>query len=122
MPITYGKVTSKKPKDPAKKKAAQSKESTDEEIEILEAEEPCSICRSPVSSEDRVTCFKPGCRLISHLICLAKSFRKDDMILPIEGSCPICASNLLWGDLIRKKIGCNMHLDEEDAESDSSDD
>jgi hypothetical protein len=122
MPITYGKVVSKRLKSTGKTSQKMKN------LEILENDVTyadttyCEICSETVDEEDKITCVQPGCTLISHLICLAELFRKDDMILPVEGSCPVCHVNVLWGDLIRKKIGCAMHFNEEDDESYSSDD
>ncbi|XP_031781613.1 structure-specific endonuclease subunit slx1 isoform X2 [Nasonia vitripennis] len=117
MPIGYGKVASKKPKDASKAKAAK----LDAAASTEKKEEKCSLCSKCVESEDRLSCVQPGCQLVAHLICLAESFKRDEMILPLEGVCPLCDTNVLWGDLIRKKIGCNMHLDDEENNSDSSD-
>lgn len=125
MPITFGKVTSKKPKDTTKKKGSKNKKVDEKEEEKEMKLSLCAICKSIVNDEDLITCLQTNCTLISHLVCLAESFTKDDMILPVEGCCPICSTSLLWGDLIRKKIGCNMHLndeEEDDINSDFSDD
>ena len=124
MPITYGKVTSKKPKE-----AVASKNSNKKQVGKLEncssdvkSEEICSVCSTSLLEDDKITCLKPDCSMISHIICLAEHFCKDDdMVLPVEGNCPLCKSNLLWGDLIRKKIGCNMHLDDDAEYSDNDD-
>jgi len=72
----------------------------------------CFLCGSNMMEKDSVTCVKPKCLLIVHLICLAKEFCKDGMILPIDGICPACKSNVLWGELIRKKKGCYQDLEE----------
>lgn len=119
MPIGYGKVTSRKPKDASKGKKAK----LDAVAALMEKkeEEKCLLCSKSVESEDRISCVKPGCQLVAHLICLAGAFKQDEMILPVEGVCPVCDTSVLWGDLIRKKIGCNMHLDEEENNCESSD-
>ncbi|XP_011498336.1 PREDICTED: structure-specific endonuclease subunit slx1 [Ceratosolen solmsi marchali] len=121
MPIAYGKITSK----PLKNAHEGSQKSKEMEIPVNKVtnmdETYCQICLSMVEEEDAITCVEPNCSLISHLICLAEHFRKDDMILPIEGCCPACNVDILWGDLIRKKLGCTMHFDEENDESYFSD-
>ncbi|XP_012243145.1 structure-specific endonuclease subunit slx1 [Bombus impatiens] len=108
MPICHGKVISKKIKK------------TNDTIETLdESSIICSICNAPLdATKQAVSCIKPSCSLISHLICLAQLFRKGNMILPIEGTCPICNTNVLWGDLIRKKIGCYGNLQEVSSDED----
>lgn len=124
MPISFCNVTSK-----SIKKKKTDKKSTDDNVgDESVAEETlsdiCFRCETLVKSRDRITCIKPGCDLVGHLRCLAKVFRTDQHLLPIEGDCPRCKSNVLWGDLIRKKIGCNLHLqmDKKDEQVDSSDD
>ncbi|KYN02485.1 Structure-specific endonuclease subunit slx1 [Cyphomyrmex costatus] len=117
MPICYGKVTSCKVK--------QTQNTNEDDILLQESQLPmkkslfCSLCGLSVIEKDSVTCIKPKCLLIVHLICLAKEFCKDnvDMILPIEGTCPTCKSNVLWGDLVRKKNGCYRNFEEIDTVS-----
>ncbi|CAB0039920.1 unnamed protein product [Trichogramma brassicae] len=110
MPITYGKVTSRK-----KKTTTTTTTSNDKAKEAVLA---VLGTRDDGSSRD---CIKPDCGLVAHLVCLAKLFCKESGdILPVEGSCPICATDALWGDLIRKKIGCNLHIDADVDESGSS--
>ncbi|XP_063979853.1 structure-specific endonuclease subunit slx1 [Diachasmimorpha longicaudata] len=114
MPISYGKVTSSK----HHRKLRDNHNNKEPVIEdsLLSI---CDICYMILDKTDKVMCIKEDCQLIAHIICLAKEFIKDDKILPIEGNCPACKSNLLWGHVIRKKIGSNMHLNE--FHSDSSD-
>ncbi|XP_034175223.1 structure-specific endonuclease subunit SLX1 [Osmia lignaria lignaria] len=105
MPICCGKVISQK-----------IKKVNDEELNgtqtLKKSSTVCSICGLFLEKKELVTCVKPNCLLEAHLICLAKVFCKDNMILPIEGTCPTCNTNVLWGDLIRKKIGCYENLQE----------
>ncbi|XP_046819498.1 structure-specific endonuclease subunit slx1 isoform X1 [Vespa crabro] len=107
MPICYGKVIPRKvtKRSPRKEKAIESQMEEDYIPVLL-----CSICGLISEKNESVTCIKPSCRLIAHLICLAQHFCKDDQILPIEGTCPSCNTNVLWGDLIRKMIGCYQDL------------
>ncbi|XP_014204863.1 structure-specific endonuclease subunit slx1 [Copidosoma floridanum] len=127
MPIVYGKVVSKKPEGASNKTDESEKAKNrgkENEIDNDAEESVCSICSTWVDKGDRITCIKLSCRLVSHLVCLAESFTGGTgMILPVEGSCPLCHSEVLWGDLIRKKIGCNMHYngEEDDDESDYGD-
>ncbi|XP_020280736.1 structure-specific endonuclease subunit slx1 [Pseudomyrmex gracilis] len=119
MPICYGKVTSCKNKRTQRSKADDivSKELRGEDSLMF-----CSLCGSIMTERDSVSCVQPKCLLIAHLICLAKMFCKNEtMILPIEGSCPACRTNVLWGDLVRKKNGCYQTLRETSTDSSSSD-
>lgn len=112
MPICYGKVTS------CKIKPTQGIKTDN----ILSQESIfCFFCGSSMTERESVACIKPNCLLIAHLICLAKEFSKDAMILPIEGTCPTCKTNILWGDLIRKKNGCYQNLEKTNADFSSSD-
>lgn len=112
MPICYGKVAS------CKIKPTQGIKTDN----ILSQESIfCFFCGSSMTEKDSVACIKPNCLLIAHLICLAKEFSKDAMIVPIEGTCPTCKTNILWGDLIRKKNGCYQNLEKTNADFSSSD-
>ena len=110
MPITHGPVISKKLNVNKNNKKSQAQPS---EPQAGPSIVYCLLCDLPVEDDDKITCVIPGCPLIVHIICLAENFRKDDMILPIDGDCPACNTNVLWGDLIRKMIGCNLHLSED---------
>lgn len=115
MPICYGKVTSRKVKQSQR---------TEDNVLSQEPHFPvgklCFLCAAAITEMDSIACIKPKCILTAHLICLAKAFCKDGMILPIEGTCPICKTNVLWGDLIRKKNGCYQNLRETNTDSASS--
>jgi len=118
MPICYGKVTSCRVKQTQKTRANNVLSN----VITKESSLFCSLCGSSIMEVDSVNCVQPNCPLIAHLICLAKLFCKDGMILPIEGICPACGNNVLWGDLIRKKNGCYQDLLETNTDSSSSDD
>lgn len=119
MPISYGKVVSRS----LNKKSSKRKE---KELPAEPEEDPtimlCSLCDSYVTADDRVTCVKVSCHLMTHLICLAKLFTNEKTLLPVDGDCPSCNTNVLWGDLIRKKIGCDLHLKDTITKSGESDD
>jgi len=118
MPICYGKVTSRKVKRAQRTKTNDvSSNMTTKESLLF-----CSLCGSNMMEVDSVDCVQPNCLLIAHLVCLAKLFCKDGMILPIEGTCPACGNNVLWGDLIRKKNGCYQSLFKTNTDSSSSND
>lgn len=120
MPICYGKVISCKPK-PAQGIKADNILSQESQLLVEESPIFCFLCGSSMIEKDSVACIKPNCLLIAHLICLAKVFSKDKMILPIEGTCPTCKTSVLWGDLIRKKNGCYQNLGEINTDFSSSD-
>lgn len=111
MPVSCGKVISQK----VKKTHTEgiNKMETLEESSIF-----CSICSLYLEKKELVSCIKPDCLLVAHLICLADIFCKNGMILPIEGTCPVCNTNVLWGDLIRKKVGCYGNIKEVSSSDD----
>lgn len=108
MPICCGKVISQK----VKKTQGGNRLPTNEFLQF------CSICDVVLEEKQSVSCIKPSCLLVAHLVCLAKLFCKDNMILPVEGVCPECKTSVLWGDLIRKKIGCYGNLQEVSSSDD----
>ncbi|XP_011297977.1 structure-specific endonuclease subunit slx1 [Fopius arisanus] len=112
MPVIHGKVMSRKPQGNANGKNGEVTE--DSEISI------CDICYMTLDITDKVTCVRADCDLIAHIICLAKEF-DHERILPVSGTCPACKGHLLWGDVIRKKIGCHIHLNENQDSTDDSD-
>ncbi len=96
MPIEEGRVISKKIASPSKEKVALSSS-------LLK----CDICHQMMDS-DILNCINANCTLKAHILCLASHFLKSEpnRMLPLEGSCPSCSSDLLWADLIRKLKGC----------------
>ncbi|XP_015438754.1 PREDICTED: structure-specific endonuclease subunit slx1 [Dufourea novaeangliae] len=111
MPMCCGKVISQKIKK-SQNGALNGMEASSESSII------CSVCGLLVQYRELVQCIKPSCLLEAHLICLADIFCKNDSIVPVEGICPACNSNILWGDLIRKKIGCYGNLQEASSSDD----
>lgn len=120
MPLVYGKVIIKKKK--IKKFLHNYDNDDDIFFSVIDNNSitVCSICNNLIDDNDnsnedsdKVRCLKPVCKFVSHLICLAKKFNDNHlMILPIEGNCPECGINVLWGDLIRKMKGCYKDLTE----------
>jgi len=63
-----------------------------------------------------------------HIICLSKYFlnnTEQHYIIPIDGSCPSCKKNLLWGEIIQKKytnqalfLTTNKYQNESDDDED----
>ncbi|XP_054280325.1 structure-specific endonuclease subunit slx1 [Macrosteles quadrilineatus] len=95
MPITIGPVRSKKVITSTTEVPTSSTKT-------------CLICNETIPIEDLVQCVTPGCSLHSHLLCLASLFigNNSQNLLPVEGYCPQCNTYVLWGDIIRKRIGC----------------
>ncbi len=98
MPICHGRVKIKK----IPKSAATIDQLVDGIVPVH-----CKICYDHVKLENVVKCISPNCRFIGHLKCLAKCFLEPGQYVPIQGICPSCKKNVLWGDLIRKKNGCS---------------
>lgn len=77
----------------------------------------CKICYDYTKPENSVSCISPNCRFVGHLRCLAEIMLEPGQYVPIQGSCPSCKKNVLWGDLIRKKNGCSDLVNCSDFES-----
>ena len=64
-------------------------------------------------SSNMVKCPLPGCKMAAHTLCLAQQFLAVEgakELIPVEGSCPGCKQAILWGDIIRYKMGCYQNL------------
>ena len=69
----------------------------------------CAVCRGPIAPPGHmaVCCPQAHCAMASHLSCLAHAFLRRDAtapeaMLPTHGSCPACATELRWADLVRE--------------------
>nr|XP_033333813.1 structure-specific endonuclease subunit slx1 isoform X1 [Megalopta genalis] len=114
MPICCGKIISQK----IQTKAQNGANNGSENLDLDNCTTFCSVCGLLVKGKESVHCVKPSCQLVAHLICLANLFCKDGMLLPVDGTCPSCHTNVLWGDLIRKKFGCYGDLKEVNDDDD----
>ncbi|XP_022109487.1 structure-specific endonuclease subunit slx1-like [Acanthaster planci] len=125
MPIAFGPVTSIKMHSKQKKKLGTkstqdeggSSEGTQEEEEMVEmtqaAKKRCAVCLKRLQAESTLSCVHPTCSMEAHILCLAGKFLRHaggDYLLPVDGNCPVCKQNVLWGDLIRKMRGCYSNL------------
>lgn len=74
----------------------------------------CSLCKTVLLPTSSVYCLNPGCKGRFHMICLSRHFlcnsANHSQLIPIEGACPCCETNLLWGDLIRESQGFHQYL------------
>ncbi|KAH9219447.1 hypothetical protein DL95DRAFT_331228 [Leptodontidium sp. 2 PMI_412] len=73
----------------------------------FEQEGSCSICHNPLEHDAGIytICPSPGCEAVTHITCLSKHFLKDaedDILLPIEGTCPSCNQELRWVDVVKE--------------------
>lgn len=75
----------------------------------------CNLCDKKIFGTESIICVNEDCRMTFHILCLAKYFLKNEkcftdtqpeeyteQIVPVEGTCPVCESVILWGDLIHK--------------------
>lgn len=113
MPICHGRVKIKKIP-----KVGEMEKLLSDVTTIL-----CKICYNFVEADEYVSCISPNCLFVGHLRCLAKLLLEPGQYVPIQGICPSCKKNVLWGDLIRKKNGCSdlEKCDESDIDEDTDD-
>lgn len=69
----------------------------------------CGVCRKSANglSTMVVICPVESCGTVSHLACLSKRFLFEDdssegALIPLEGSCPGCRTNLKWSTLMKE--------------------
>lgn len=113
MIICFGRVITKRHR--TTDAAALESGSNEEMISTLDK---CVLCSTEIESGDGgLSCINRGCTLKAHSVCLANEFLRSepDSVLPIEGTCPCCGKQMLWGDLIRRFNGA---LDVADASDD----
>lgn len=109
MPVVYGNVISKKLSiqdgPPRNESTSPDGGSNDDLLLLLSS---CGLCRNPAEKADSVSCVDPTCNFIGHILCVSNHFLSADKenLIPVQGNCPRCNVNTLWGDLVRKKRGC----------------
>ncbi len=127
MPIVYGPVTVVDLNKNNKKIAKQDSSDNSNEISSTQSSKGgCYLCKQFFNSSllNTLRCIK--CHVENHQVCLAKHFLRFEPghLVPLEGDCPKCKQLLLWGDLLRFKIGCYKNLEctilegEDDEEED----
>ncbi|KAK9850992.1 hypothetical protein MYU51_011125 [Penicillium brevicompactum] len=68
----------------------------------------CTVCNQSVTpnTEQIVVCPQPDCRGTSHLLCLSSSFlvatNEPDLLVPAQGSCPLCEKIVQWPTMMRE--------------------
>ena len=105
MPIVFGPVKSKKVEKPPALPGSERDQA-----------DRCNVCQLVVSEAERLVCLYPRCEAVSHVLCLAETFTQPDQIIPVQGLCPTCGGEQLWGNLVRKRRGCFENLDEEEED------
>jgi len=82
------------------------KTSLEKSLEVTRSENiTCGICKSNLdANKDQVIICSSTCRSTFHSSCLARTFLeqsgKPDVMLPLNGNCPSCHTNLSWSDLM----------------------
>lgn len=86
-----------------------------------ESNRSCGVCKKSAHSSSTmvVVCPVETCKTISHLSCLSKRFLFEDdeaegALIPMEGSCPGCRTNLKWATLM-KELSLRTYGEEEIA-------
>ncbi|CAL1526323.1 unnamed protein product [Lymnaea stagnalis] len=119
IPVVFGPVVSKQIGKQKKSKSQSSQlppscQPADDKDLPFSNNTFCAVCCIRIQKDDKtLNCLHPSCAMVAHIICLAKHFLDDPAkLLPIEGKCPSCQVNLLWGELVRHKKGCHQNLSE----------
>lgn len=110
MPICVGPVKSKKIK---KLDELSSQNESDTTFYY------CFICKDLIESGKELKCLNSNCDLVSHIICLSKCYLSTGQYVPVDGNCPKCKNNFLWGEIIRKYKGCYGKVKTNEYSSDS---
>jgi hypothetical protein len=100
MEIVFGQIK-------AQFKTTSQKENNREIVELVSRQQECHLCLGEIKNlkEERVFCVNPSCKLVVHMMCLAKRCLEPGHFVPIKGKCVICDCSFLWNDIIRKKNG-----------------
>lgn len=111
MPICHGPVISKKlAKNKLTQDSQQYSQKSNQDItpnDIM----LCYICFKPIESTKAMTCLNSDCSVMCHITCMSSCFLSTGEYVPIEGSCPKCKNQYLWGDIVRKFKGCYENMD-----------
>lgn len=102
MDIAFGRVRIKN----KSKKAESALQQNLAHIQNTQQTLCCRICQLHIASNASVCCLNPKCEALFHMVCLAAYFLEPGEYIPVAGECPQCRRNLIWGQLIRKRNGC----------------
>lgn len=103
MDIAYGRVRIR-----TKTKRAEATHRADmDEMRATQRSLDCHICRLRIGAANAsVACPVAECAAVFHMVCLASAFLEPGQYVPVQGKCPQCRAQLLWGRLIRQAEGC----------------
>ncbi|CAH1115625.1 unnamed protein product [Psylliodes chrysocephalus] len=101
MSICHGPVLSKK---------IERTKSSESNTLPINFSKICDVCQKVITGKE-LQCLNWICDLKAHITCLSNLFLNLDEYVPIQGKCPKCGQELLWGDIIRKFKGCNNNFD-----------
>ncbi|GAB1314504.1 Slx4p interacting protein [Madurella fahalii] len=78
-----------------------------QDVFAFERQGNCVVCREAMSPEEglQALCTNAGCEGVGHLSCWSRHFlavREEDSILPVQGRCPKCDKEVLWGDMMKE--------------------
>jgi structure-specific endonuclease subunit SLX1 len=98
MAIAYGPI------DLQKSKESVTEEEAVEPTSPVTLQQCCDVCYQTFKEDENgsLVCYHKPCKMIGHVLCLAKLYFKDGMLIPIAGNCVLCGEELLWGELIRR--------------------
>ena len=72
----------------------------------FEMEGECALCHEELEHDAGIytICPTPGCDSVTHMMCLSKHLLKGDKdsIIPVQGHCPSCKSELKWVDVVKE--------------------
>lgn len=75
----------------------------------FERQGSCVVCREemPAGEGLHALCSNEGCDGVGHLSCWGRHFLQDgkgdgDDIVPVQGQCPKCRGEVLWGDMMKE--------------------
>ncbi|KAI8803411.1 hypothetical protein BJ742DRAFT_498527 [Cladochytrium replicatum] len=79
---------------------------------LLSDQNGCCLCGDHIdleSPQDWLCCASETCPMIVHIECLSDRFlsaeEDSNHLLPVSGECPLCAIDLIWGNLIASAHG-----------------
>lgn len=99
MPITSGAVI-----------VSKLKNKSFENITKVSSQNMCELCFQ-IIEEKPISCLNIVCDLMCHITCLANISLDLGEYVPVEGKCPKCDEQFVWGDIIKKYKGYGNNAD-----------